>query len=166
MALSVNIHATAIRLGQAGAGFGAPPRAGVLILGRSGSGKSDLALRLIAAGAELIADDRTDLYVARGRLYAKAPKRIAGLLEVRGVGILAVPYARKAEVTLVVELAKKVPRLPEHRPYRAPAALRLPPEDAPPVISLNPFEASAPAKVAAAAAAYVQGLHREDVNPI
>jgi HPr kinase/phosphorylase len=166
MAIGVNIHATAIRLGKAGVAFGAPASCGILLVGRSGSGKSDLALRLIAAGAKLVADDRTDLYASRGRLYAKAPKRIAGLLEVRGVGILKVPYATQMQVTLVVELGKAGPRLPEHRFYRVPAALRLPTASAPPVISLSPFEASAPAKLAAAAAAYAKGLYRDDINPI
>lgn len=166
MELTVNIHATALRLGKAGAAFGAPASCGVLLLGKSGSGKSDLALRLIQAGAKLVADDRTDLTVSRGRLYAKPPKRIAGLLEVRGVGILKVPYAAQTQVTLVIELGKAGPRLPETRTFRLPAALRLPPAAAPPVISLSPFEASAPAKVAAAAAAYAKGLHREDINPI
>jgi hypothetical protein len=163
--LTVNIHATALRLGKAGAAFGAPASCGILLVGKSGSGKSDLALRLIAAGARLVADDRTDLYVWCGRLYAKPPKRIAGLLEVRGVGILKVPYDTKTQVTLVVELGKAGPRLPETRYFR-PAALRLPPAAAPPVISLRAFEASAPAKIAAAAAAYAKGLHREDINPI
>lgn len=166
MAVNVNIHATALRLGKAGAAFGAPASCGVLLLGPSGSGKSDLALRMIQAGAKLVADDRTDLYVARGRLYAKPPRRIAGLLEIRGVGIVAVPHAPQTQVTLVVELGKIAQRLPAHRRYRVPAALRLPKEAAPPVISLSPFEASAAAKVVAAAAAYTKGLHREDVNPI
>jgi hypothetical protein len=164
--ISVNIHATALRLGKAGAAFGAPASCGILLLGKSGSGKSDLALRLIQAGARLVADDRTDLYVSRSRLYAKPPKRIAGLLEVRGVGILAVPSATQVQVTLVVELGKSGPRLPEHRSFRVPAALRLPSGAAPPVISLRPFEASAPAKLAVAAAAYAKGLHREEINPI
>ncbi len=165
-ALTVNIHATCVRLGRAGAPFGAPPDCGILLLGPSGSGKSDLALRLIAAGAELVADDRTDLFVRRGLLYAKSPTRIAGLMEVRGVGILALPHARQTRIALVARLGRMGARLPVHKPYRAPAALRLPAKAAPPVISIAPFEASAPAKLAAAAAAYAQGLHREVVNPI
>jgi hypothetical protein len=164
--VTANIHATALRLGKAGAAFGAPASCGILLIGKSGSGKSDLALRLIAAGARLVADDRTDLTVYRGRLYAKSPKRIAGLLEVRGVAILKVPSATQTQVTLVVELGKAGPRLPEHRNFRPPAALRLPRDAAPPVISLNPFEASAPVKLAVAAAAYAKGLFREDINPI
>jgi hypothetical protein len=165
-ALTVNIHATCVRLGKAAAAFGAPGDLGVLLVGQSGSGKSDLALRLIAMGAELVADDRTDLFVKNGALYAKSPSRIAGLLEVRGVGILALPCARQAKITLVAQLGRTGPRLPIHRPFKAPAALRLAAKAAPPVISLAPFEASAPAKLAAAAAAFALGLHRDDVNPI
>jgi len=161
----VNIHATAIRLGKAGAAFGAPASAGVLLVGPSGSGKSDLALRLIALGAELVADDRTDLFTRNGALWARVPARIAGLLEVRGVGILALPHVKQVRVALVADLGKAPDRLPEPARFATPAALRLPLEAAPPVISLSPFEASAPAKVAAAAAASTKGLYREDVNP-
>jgi HPr kinase/phosphorylase len=164
--LTVNIHATCLRLARAGSPFGAPPGCGVLILGPSGSGKSDLALRLIAAGAELVADDRTDLFVRAGRLFARAPARIAGLLEVRGVGILALPHARQAPVALVVRLGRPGARLPVRKAWKAPAALRLPSKSAPPVISLAPFEASAAAKLAVAAAAVARGLYREGVNPI
>ncbi len=164
--LTVNIHATCVRLAKAGVAFGAPVDCGVLLLGSSGSGKSDLALRLIAAGAELVSDDRTDLFVRRGRLCAKAPARIAGLLEVRGVGILALPHAKQAQITLVARLGRMAARLPVHSFYRPPAALRLPVKAAPPVISIAPFEASAPAKLAAAAAAYALGLYREGINPI
>jgi HPr kinase/phosphorylase len=163
---TVNIHATCLRLARAGSPFGAPPNCGVLLLGPSGSGKSDLALRLIAAGAELVADDRTDLFVRGGRLFARTPARIAGLLEVRAVGILALPYTRQVAVTLVVRLGRPGARLPAHKAWKAPAALRLPSKAAPPVISLAPFEASAPAKLAVAVAAAARGLYREDVNPI
>jgi serine kinase of HPr protein (carbohydrate metabolism regulator) len=167
MALSaVIIHATAIRLGKAGAAFGAPPGLGVLLLGPSGAGKSDLALRLIAAGAVLVADDRTELYVQRRALFARPPARIAGLLEVRGVGILAVPHAPRVRIGLAVDLAGTVRRLPETRFFRAPAALRPHLDALPPVISLRAGEPSAPAKVAIAAAAFAKGLHREDINPI
>jgi len=162
----VNIHATCLRLCRAGAAFGAPAGAGVLLVGGSGAGKSDLALRLIAMGARLVADDRTDLFVARGRLFARAPKRIAGLIEVRGVGVLRLPRAAQAQVTLVAELGRGGPRLPAHRRWLPPAALALPADAAPWAVRIAPFEASAPAKLAAAAAAYARGLHCENVNPI
>ena len=163
---NVNIHATCVRLGRATAAFGAPPGLGVLLLGGSGSGKSDLALRLIAMGAQLVSDDRTELYAAHGRLYARAPAGIAGLMEVRQVGILKLPYAPHARVALAVELGRAAARLPEHRRYRLPPGLALAPRAAPPLIRIAPNEASAAAKIAAAAAAYALGLHREDVNPI
>lgn len=164
--LTVNIHATAIRLGRAGTVFGAPKQMGVLLLGRSGSGKSDLALRLMALGAELVADDRTDIFAARGRLYAKAPAPIAGLLEVRGVGILSLPFGEKAPIGMVVQLGKSPRRLPDFAFWRPPAALALKPKGFPPVISLNACEASAPEKLLVAAAAFARGLYREDGNPI
>ncbi len=163
---SVNIHATCIRLGRAGAPFGAPPSMGVLLLGESGAGKSDLALRLITSGASLVADDRCELFVSRGALWARTPARIAGLIEIRGVGIVKLAHAARVRIGLVVELGRGAARLPCHRRYRIPTALTLPAKKAPPLVKIAPFEASAPAKIAAAAAAYAHGLHREQINPI
>ena len=163
---SVNIHATCVRMGRAGAAFGAPRDAGVLLLGKSGAGKSDLALRLIALGARLVADDRTDLYVWRRELYARPPAPLAGMIEVRGIGILKLPHAPRVRVALVVELGRDLTRLPDHRRYRPPAGLALPATAAPPIVKIAPFEASAPAKIVAATAAYALGLHRDTINPI
>jgi hypothetical protein len=162
----VNIHATCVRLDRAGAAFGAPRDAGVLLLGKSGAGKSDLAIRLIALGATLVADDRTELYVWRRKLYARPPARLAGLIEVRGVGILKLPHANRVRVALVVELGRDAARLPDHRRYRPSAALALPAAAAPPVVKIAPFEAAAPAKIVAATAAYALGLYRDTINPI
>jgi hypothetical protein len=166
MTRSVNIHATCVRLGRAGAAFGAPRDAGVLLLGKSGAGKSDLALRLIALGATLVADDRTELTVWRRRLYARPPARLAGLIEVRGVGILKLSHAPRARIALVVELGLDAARLPDHRRYRPPAALALPAAAAPPIVKVAPFEAAAPAKIVAATAAYALGLYRDTIDPI
>lgn len=85
---------------------------GVLLLGPSGSGKSDLALRLIDAGAVLVADDQTELSEDG---VASAPERLRGLLEVRGVGILRFPYVEKTKIALTVRLApaNEVERLPD-----------------------------------------------------
>lgn len=114
----------------------------VLLRGPSGSGKSDLALRLIQTGAVLVADDRCDLSVVRGRLFVSAPPAIRGLLEVRGLGIVTMRHRAKAPVTLVVDLVKPnaVERLPSARRCRL-ATVTLP------LLRLAPFEASAVAKV-------------------
>ena len=65
----------------------------VLILGKSGAGKSALALTLMAYGAQLVADDRVVLRPVDGRIIASAPDTIAGLIEARGVGIFALRSA-------------------------------------------------------------------------
>jgi HPr kinase/phosphorylase len=135
MTRTVNIHATCVRIG----------RYGVLLLGPSGAGKSDLALRLIGRGAMLVADDRCDLSVERGKLVARPPKTIAGLLEVRGLGIHKMRYAVSAPVALTVDLAATAERLPDPQYYVPPEPLT--PRQPPPLISLNAFEASAPDKV-------------------
>lgn len=88
---------------------------GVIILGPSGSGKSSLALELMAVGAVLVADDRTDLRVADGRLIASAPPGIAGRIEARGVGILPAE-ATPAALTLACDLGRTEDmRLPQWR---------------------------------------------------
>ncbi len=120
---------------------------GVLLRGRSGAGKSDLALRLIDGGAVLIADDRVEVRVDQGKVMASAPASLAGLLEVRGVGLMRLPFAPAGELTLVVDLVDPgaVERLPE-ADWAEIAGTRLP------RLTLTPFEASAPAKLRLAAA--------------
>jgi len=115
---------------------------GVLIRGASGSGKSDLALRLIDDGAELVSDDRVDLAIDNGALLAAPPETIAGLFEVRGVGILRMVYRQKVPVHLVIDLQEKnsTERLPE------PETVSLFGHPVP-CLKLFAFEASAPAKV-------------------
>lgn len=97
------VHATCVALaGQ-----------GVLITGPSGSGKSGLALQLIALGAMLVADDRTVLTVRAGRLIATAPPAIQGLIEARGVGILSVAFQSEVAVSLCVDMSRiETARLP------------------------------------------------------
>ncbi|HEY0315675.1 MAG TPA: HPr kinase/phosphatase C-terminal domain-containing protein [Sphingomonas sp.] len=112
----------------------------VLLWGRSGSGKSDLALRLIDRGAALVCDDYTLLVRRDGRLFATPPATIAGRIEVRGVGIVAMPYLRDVEVALVVDLEAPVARLPD------PATRRLAGIDVP-LAALAALEASAPIKI-------------------
>lgn len=88
------IHATAVEV----TGYG------ILLRGPSGSGKSDLALRLMAEGAILIADDQTELSREDNRLVARAPTSIQGMMEVRGIGLFQVPFVPFATVALVVDL--------------------------------------------------------------
>lgn len=110
---------------------------GVLLTGPPGSGKSDLLLRLLSRGFSLVADDRVDI----SGLRAQSPARLAGLLEVRGLGILRLPYLAQAELVLAVELTAHPPRLPE--PARHPL-LDLP------LLRLDPSQVSAPDKLAMA----------------
>ena len=167
-----NIHATCVLLGSAGTALGAPEQAGLLLLGESGSGKSDLALRLIERGAILVADDRVELWVRAGRLFGRAPANIAGLLEVRRTGILRLPYAPEAPITLVIaldppgvyETAKS--RLPEPLRYAPPAELLLPETGQPPMLGLAAFEGSAPAKAILAAAAFHRAQFSGELNPL
>jgi len=163
----VNIHASCVLLGDAGKTFGAPQDAAVLLLGESGKGKSDLALRLIERGAKLVSDDRTEVFVRDRALFARAPKALAGLLEVRGLGIVALPFATEARIALAVEMMEEgyVPRMPERERYFPPPELALGEDERPPLIWLAPFEASAPAKIVLAAAAFSKALFREHRNP-
>jgi len=104
------IHATAVALPDAQLGDWA-----VLLRGPSGAGKSDLALRLIDRGAVLVSDDQTLLSVAGDRLLVAPPTAIAGQLEVRGLGIVALPHRAGLPVALVIDLrpAAEIERLPE-----------------------------------------------------
>jgi HPr kinase/phosphorylase len=111
--------------------------AGVLLMGPPGSGKSDLVLRLRTHGFDLVADDRVD--IADG--IARPPAALAGLLEVRGLGIFRLPYAAEARLALVVDLATLAPRLP--MPERH-ADLKLP------VVRIDAGQASAPERIALA----------------
>lgn len=116
--------------------------AGALLRGDSGAGKSDLALRLMAAGWRLVADDQVVLTPVGNVLVATPPPRLAGLLEVRGSGITRVAHAVSAPVMLVVDLvsAGTAERMPapdtcalcnQHRPR----------------IEVDPFETAATEKI-------------------
>ncbi|HWH18368.1 MAG TPA: HPr kinase/phosphatase C-terminal domain-containing protein [Allosphingosinicella sp.] len=117
---------------------------GILISGRSGSGKSDLALRLIDRGAVLVSDDYTVLRRVEGRLLASAPPNIQGKIEVRGIGILQFETVSDVPVCLFVDLDRDVERLPPERETMRLAGVAVP------VIAANALEASAPVKVEAA----------------
>jgi serine kinase of HPr protein (carbohydrate metabolism regulator) len=113
----------------------------VLIAGRSGSGKSDLALRLLDRGAELVSDDYTIIRRVQGRLLASAPETIAGKMEVRGLGILEFPKVSDVPVGLYIDLDRDVERLPEPIETIVVAGIKLP------MLPINGLEASAPVKV-------------------
>ncbi|SDX49649.1 Hpr(Ser) kinase/phosphatase [Sulfitobacter pontiacus] len=87
---------------------------GVMIRGGSGKGKSALALQMIAMGAELVADDRTDLIVQDAQVIAHPPAAIKGLIEARGVGLLTLKHRSAIPIFLIVDLDQDEPdRLPE-----------------------------------------------------
>lgn len=113
----------------------------VLIGGPSGSGKSDLALRLIDRGAVLVSDDYTIVRRTDAGLVASAPATIAGKMEVRGLGIVEMATAAEAPVALFVELDASPQRLPEPGETRSLAGVAVP------VVALNGHESSAPIKV-------------------
>jgi serine kinase of HPr protein (carbohydrate metabolism regulator) len=87
---------------------------GVLLRGRSGAGKSDLALRLLATGGRLVADDYTCIELNDGVLRASPPESLAGLLEVRGIGIIRVDGLSEAPLVAMIDLVTpaEVERLP------------------------------------------------------
>ena len=144
-----NLHGTCLAVGTRG----------ILLLGPPGSGKSDLALRMIdqpgrGSGGDLVttrlvADDRVMVRRSGTRLLASAPPALNGLLEVRGVGLVPTPSLQE----IVLKLAFRL--VPGGRPERMPGpdiermellGLSLP------VLEIDPFQASAPAKVRSAAA--------------
>jgi HPr kinase/phosphorylase len=133
------IHATAVAIETV---FG--PRA-VLLRGCSGSGKSDLGLRLIDAGGRLVADDQSELKRRGALIIVRSPPTIAGLIEVRGLGIVRVEALAEAPLALIADLAapEMIERLPERAKERL-LGLDLP------RIAVAPFEVSAAAKVALA----------------
>jgi serine kinase of HPr protein (carbohydrate metabolism regulator) len=121
---------------------------GVLLRGDSGSGKSDLALRLVDRGAVLVSDDYTEVRARDGLLLARAPATIAGKIEVRGVGIIILPAAADVPLCLLVDLDRVPERLPE-----APAPAEVA-GTVIPAVALAALEASAPLKVEAALRLY------------
>ena len=92
--MSVRVHASCVALGDRG----------VLLTGAAGAGKSTAALRLIALGAELVADDQVILEARDGALVASAPEATAGRIEARGVGILSLPHRDRVALAVVVDL--------------------------------------------------------------
>lgn len=128
------IHGTALDLSGAG----------LLILGASGSGKSDLALRLVQHGGLLVSDDQVEIAVVSGRLRAMPAPNIEGLIEGRAVGILKAPRIAATWLKLAVEVSQVAPeRMPELARWSPPGTTGA----EIPLLRLRPFEASAPVKL-------------------
>ncbi len=134
---NILVHATCVALPDTNDGW-----SGVLLRGPSGAGKSDLALRLIDGGARLVADDQTELRCVDGVLRACAPESLAGKIEVRGMGILDLPYLDVVSLLLVCDLvaAAQIERHPDPQFVRIGDVELL-------LLTLAPFEASAPVKL-------------------
>ena len=131
---SETIHASTVALeGQA-----------VLISGSSGSGKSDLTLRLLDRGFTLVSDDQTIVKREGDRLVASAPPNIKGKLEIRGIGIVDMDTVETAPIALYVELTSEIVRLPDDRRERPVLGVNLP------LISIDAQTASAASKVSLA----------------
>lgn len=138
----LNLHATAIVVGEAG----------ILVLGPSGAGKSSLALAAIALFrargrfAALVADDRVWLSTAGGRLVAEAPEAIAGLVEIRGCGVVPHDHERRALIDRAVRLVGRAdaPRMADEAAAAAILGVCLP------CLDLAEGEAAAGARALAA----------------
>ena len=116
----------------------------VLITGPSGSGKSDLTLRLLDRGFTLVSDDQTIVKKDGTRLLASAPPTIAGKLEIRGIGIIDMQHLDNVPVALIVELTGQIQRLPDDSRERPILGVKLP------FVTIDAMTASAPSKVSIA----------------
>ena len=116
----------------------------VLITGPSGAGKSDLTLRLLDRGFSLVSDDQTIVKREGDCLVALPPPQLAGKLEIRGIGIVDMPYQSGVPVALLVELTSEIQRLPDDSRERPILGLGVP------LVSVDAMTASAASKVALA----------------
>jgi HPr kinase/phosphorylase len=114
---------------------------GVAIIGASGSGKSDLALRLIDRGAALVSDDYTEFLSVDGALIASPPESISGSIEVRGLGIVTLPHTQNVPVKLIIDLDLAPERFPETHLSRDVLGISIA------TLALAAHEASSPIKV-------------------
>jgi serine kinase of HPr protein (carbohydrate metabolism regulator) len=131
---SENLHASTVaRDGRA-----------VVISGASGSGKSDLALRMLDRGFTLVSDDRTMVRKEGARLIASPPGAIKGKIEVRGLGIFEIEHVTDVPIALIVELRSDIERLPDDSRERLILGVGIP------LVSVDAMTASAPSKVALA----------------
>lgn len=125
------LHATAIAINDNG----------ILLLGPSGSGKSDLALRLIDRGAKLVSDDAVPINTSSQMPLVTAAPNIAGKLEVRGLGICSVAHVPSAPLRLVVQLVGKTERMPPDNLTITVGRFSVP------LVNIVPFESSAVIKL-------------------
>ncbi len=131
MRSSETIHATCVAIEDQA----------VLLVGPSGSGKSDLALRLLDRGAILVSDDYTIVTRKGQTATARAPETIKGKMEVRGVGIITLPSIQDVAISGIFDLTEPMDRLPNLEARRAIAGISLP------LAGIRPFEATAPLKI-------------------
>jgi len=134
MAEQITVHATCVAL----------ENKGVLLRGPSGAGKSDLAIRLIETGGLLVSDDQVVLTPEKNRIMASPPTSLAGLLEVRGVGICSYDFLKKCQLAVVIDLKpgctpERMPDINDQRQSLLGVDIAC--------FQLDPFQASAPAKV-------------------
>jgi serine kinase of HPr protein (carbohydrate metabolism regulator) len=115
---------------------------GIVIRGPSGAGKSDLALRLIDGGAVLVSDDYCNISADAGRLHVAPPANIAGKIEVRGYGIISLPYRPSVTAGLIVDLKAEteIERMPDSQTCTIDGVTL-------PCLTVSAFAASAPAKI-------------------
>lgn len=129
---SKNIHGTSVAI----------ENNGILITGESGTGKSDLALRLIDSGATLIADDITICVLTKKEILLYPDEQIKGIIEIRGIGLIRVQYIEGIKLKLIVDLnKKKLHRFPVREDKKTILGVKTP------VVFLSGNEASAVAKV-------------------
>lgn len=114
---------------------------GILLLGPSGSGKSDLALRMIDRGAMLVSDDAVPVDVSNALPLLTAAPNIEGKLEVRGVGICSAPHVASAPLRLVARLSNDAERIPASPSTEIVCGLAVP------MVRIAPFEVSAAIKL-------------------
>lgn len=146
--IPLQLHASCISIGGKG----------VLVVGASGSGKSDMCLQLIDAGAVLVADDRVILErSAQGEVTARAPARLQGMMEVRGLGVITMPWEPVVPLALVVEAAEEPERLPpeETREFFGVQV---------PCVRLNLLHHSACAKIRLALATQIAGRWQAEIR--
>jgi len=145
-----SIHASCVALRQGWFARTGLVANGVLLLGPSGSGKSDLALRLVNRGAWLVADDRVLLIEKSGRLQACSPDNLRGMIEARGVGVVPCRSQSRCKIALAVNLRPggDIERLPDPVEQFLHGGVHVP------MIDIDPFHASAPAKIETAVVAF------------